>query len=202
MNYGTYKDKYIQLKDTFLLQYELGREVPALIQLFALDSNEYDMQWRTVMTRVVGAIAGRRKGKTCLLIGEERMSVLALIAHFIFSKARPDLSVLTSSIHRNINESQLSQDVIAAFPKTSEVADISELMRTGFKSKDFLIAVFHEKQSTQIRQVVDHFGKGNRGILFVLDYARYPAESHYQAVRELGLRMVELPDGSGELMCL
>jgi len=50
--------------------------------------------------------------------------------------------------------------------------------------------------------VVDHFGKGNSGILFVLDYSRYPADSHYQPVRELGLRMIELPDGSGELMCL
>jgi len=50
--------------------------------------------------------------------------------------------------------------------------------------------------------VIDHFSKGNTGILFVLDYARHPADSHYQLVRELGLRMVEMPDGSGELMCL
>jgi len=92
MSYGTYKDPHIQLKDTFLLQYELGREVPALIQLFAENTKDYDIQWRTVMTRVVGAIAGRRKGKV--------------------------------------------------------------------------------------------------------------ADSHYQPVRELGLRMIELPDGSGELMCL
>jgi hypothetical protein len=100
MSYGTYKDKYIQLKDTLLLQYEEGREIPALIQILALDSKEYDMQWRTIMTRVVGAIAGRKKGKVCLLIGEERMSVLALIAHFIFSKARPELSIFASSIHQ------------------------------------------------------------------------------------------------------
>ena len=48
MSYGTYKDPHIQLKDTFLLQYELGREVPALIQLFAENTKDYDIQWRTV----------------------------------------------------------------------------------------------------------------------------------------------------------
>lgn len=202
MSYGTYKDKYIQLKDTFLLQYELGREVPALIQLLAQDSKEYDIQWRTIMTRVVGAIAGRRKGKVCLLIGEDRMSVLALIAHFIFSKVRPDLSIFASSFRQNINESEVCQDVINAMPKNSEISDLGELMRAGFKTKGFLIAVLHEKQSTQIRQVLDHFGQGNTGILFVVDYARYTASSHYQPARDMGLRMVELLDGSGELMCL
>jgi hypothetical protein len=202
MSYGTYKDPYIQLKDTFLLQYELGREVPALIQLLAENSKDFDIQWRTVMTRVVGAIAGRRKGKVCLLIGEERMSVLALIANFIFSKTRPELSIYSTSITHKISESPLCQDVIAAMDKNSEIADVTELMRAGFKTKGFLIAVLQEKQSTQIRQVVDHFSKGNSGILFVLDYARHPADSHYQHVRELGLRMIELPDGSGELICL
>lgn len=202
MSFGTYKDKFIELKDTFLLQYELGREVPALIQLLAQESKEYDIQWRTLMTRVVGAIAGRRKGKICLLIAEERMSVLALIAHFIFSKARPELSIFAASIHQNISESSLCQDVIATMRPNSEIADVSELMRTGLKTKGFLIAVLHEKQSTQIRQVIDHFSQGNTGILFVIDYARHSASSHYQPVRELGLRMVELPDGSGELMCL
>jgi hypothetical protein len=202
MSYGTYKDKFIELKDTFLLQYELGREVPALLQLFAQDSKEYDIQWRTIMTRVTGAIAGRRKGKVCLLIGEDRMSVLALIAHFIFSKIRPDLSIFASSLRQNISESVMCQDAIDTMPKQSEVSDLSELMRAGFKTKGFLIAVLHEKQSTQIRQVIDHFSQGNTGILFVIDYARHSASSHYQPVRELGLRMVELPDGSGELMCL
>jgi len=202
MSYGTYKDKYIQLKDTFLLQYELGREVPALVQLLAKDSKEYDIQWRTVMTRVVGAIAGRRKGKVCLLIGEARMSVLALVTNFIFSKIRPDLSIFAASIHRNINESPLCQDVISGMPPNSEVSDVSDLMRAGLRTKGFLIAVLHEKQSTQIRQVIDHFGQGGSGILFVLDYAHYPADSHYQPVRDLGLRLVEMPDGSGELMCL
>lgn len=202
MSYGTYKDKYIQLKDTFLQQYELGREVPALLQLLAQDSKEYDIQWRTIMTRVVGAIAGRRKGKVCLLIGEDRLSVLALIAHFIFSKARPDLSIFASSFRQNINESAVCQDVIDAMPKNNEMSDLGALMRAGFKTKCFLIAVLHEKQSTQIRQVLDHFGQGNTGILFVLDYARYSASSQYQPARDMGLRMVELPDGSGELMCL
>jgi len=202
MSYGTYKDPHIQLKDTFLLQYELGREVPALIQLLAENTNEYDIQWRTVMTRVVGAIAGRRKGKVCLLIGEERMSVLALIANFILSKTRPELSIYAASIKHKINDSPMCRDVMAAMDKDSEVPDAGELMRAAFKTKGFLIAVLQEKQSTQIRQVVDHFGKGNSGILFVLDYARYPADSHYQPVRELGMRMIELPDGSGELMCL
>lgn len=202
MSYGTYKDKYIQLKDTLLLQYEEGREVPALIQLFAKESKEFDMQWRTIMTRVVGAIAGRKKGKVCLLIGEARMSVLALISHFIFSKTRPDLSIFATSLRQNINESMLCHDVIEAMTQSNVLPDLGELMRASFKTKGFLIAVLHEKQSTQIRQVIDHFDKGNSGILFVLDYARYPADSHYQAVRELGLRMVELPDGSGELMCL
>lgn len=202
MSYGTYKDKYIQLKDTFLLQYELGREVPALIQLFAQDSKEYDIQWRTIMTRVVGAIAGRRKGKVCLLIGEKRMSVLALIAHFIFSKSRPDLNIFTASLRQNIIDSAVCQDVIAMMPQSNEISDLGELMRAGFKTKGFLIVVLHEKQSTQIRQVLDHFGQGNTGILFVLDYGRYPADSHYQPARDLGLRLVEMPDGSGELMCL
>ncbi len=202
MSYGTYKDSYIQLKDTFLLQYELGREVPALIQLLAENSKDYDIQWRTIMTRVVGAIAGRRKGKVCLLIGEERMSVLALIANLLFSKTRPDLSIHATWIRHKISDSPLCRDVIAAIDKDSEVSDMGELMRAGFKNKGFLIAVLQEKQTTQIRQVIDHFSKGNTGILFVLDYARHPADSHYQLVRELGLRMVEMPDGSGELMCL
>ena len=137
MSYGTYKDSYIQLKDTFLLQYELGREVPALIQLLTESSNDYDIQWRTIMTRVVGAIAGRRKGKVCLLIGEERMSVLALIANLLFSKTRPDLSIHAASIRHKINDSPLCQDVIAAMDKDSEVPDMGELMRAGFKNKGF-----------------------------------------------------------------
>ena len=202
MSYGTYKDPHIQLKDTLLLQYEVGREIPALIQLLAENPNDYDIQWRTVMTRVVGAIAGRRKGKVCLLIGEEHMSVLALIANFIFRKTRPELSIYAASIKHKIIDSPLSHDVIAGMDKDSEVTDLGELMRVAFKTKAFLIAVLQEKQYTQIRQVIDYFGKGNSGILFVLDYARYTADSHYQPVRELGLRMIELPDGSGELMCL
>jgi hypothetical protein len=87
-------------------------------------------------------------------------------------------------------------------PPNSEVSDVSDLMRAGLRTKGFLIAVLHEKQSTQIRQVIDHFSQGNSGFLFVIDYSRHSASSHYQPVRELGLRLVELPDGSGELMCL
>ena len=202
MSYGTYKDPYIQLKDTFLLQYELGREVPALIQLLAENVNDFDIQWRTIMTRVIGIIAGRKKGKVCLLIGEERMSVLALIANFLFNKIRPELSICATSFSHKIKDSPLCKDILADMVKSCEIADLSELMRTSLKSKSFLIAVLQEKQSAQIRQVVDHFNKGHNRVLFVLAYARHPAESHYQHVRELGFRMIELPDGSGELMCI
>lgn len=201
MSHGSYSDKFIELKNTYLLQYELGREVPALIQLLSESDKAFDLQWRTVMTRIVGLIAGRRKGKATLLLGDERLAVMALIAHFIFHKSKPDLTIHTASLWHNIQKTALTEDVVAQLPHDCEIADLSELMRAGLKTKGFLIAVFHEKQSTPIRQVIDHFSKGNPGVLLVIDYARHPAESYYQHVRELGLRMVELPDGSGELIC-
>jgi hypothetical protein len=47
------------------------------------------------------------------------------------------LSIHATSIRHKISDSPLCQDVIAAMNKESEVPDMGELMRAGFKNKGF-----------------------------------------------------------------
>ena len=60
---SAYNDKNISLKNIALTQFELAREVPAAIDLFANKPQMLDIQLRTIITKINAVLNNFRKKK-------------------------------------------------------------------------------------------------------------------------------------------
>jgi hypothetical protein len=82
----------------------------------------------------------------------------------------------------------------------SIVDSAREIVQRCTGGRDFLIIALEEKDHNEIRAVIDMFNNGRKGLLLVRDYAMLHAASHYEYGRERGFRVLEMVDGSGEMV--
>ena len=66
------------------------------------------------------------------------------------------------------------------------------------KQDSFFIGLFSSAAVNEAREILDAFSHGKNGILFVQNYSRLNSPSHHLYAAERNLRVLELPDGSGE----
>jgi hypothetical protein len=197
-----YSDKRIKLNDILLMQFDQGREIPSLLATVAKNLNGFDIQNRTMMVRMNGAVAARGKQDTTLAIGVSSISLYSLICTYLFGANADHLKILTLDPTVQMNESKFAKDLYNLISKTSLVTGLQDLLDKCAKSNDFLIICLPAEAKQEIQMTIEMFSKSRKGILFLTNYGLPESPSYYETVRNIGMRILELPDGSGELMSL
>ncbi|MFN5447409.1 MAG: hypothetical protein ACK5AJ_12235 [bacterium] len=198
---STYKDSHIQLKDILLTQFEQGREVPALIELLSVRPGGLTIQDRMLMSRIVAAKASRKNEPTTVAIGIEALALMGPILTFMFgTKAKQPL--LCFQPRPKCRESEIARELNDMIKDDSIVTSARDIVQRCTGGKDFLIIALEEKDHNEIRAVIDMFNNGRKGLLLIRDYAMVHAASHYEYGRERGFRLLEMVDGSGELVSI
>lgn len=195
----SYKDSHIQLSNVLLMQFEQGREVPALIDWLAIRPGSLTMQDRMLMSRVVAARASRRNEPATVAIGVERLSVLATMMAFMFG-TNAKQPIWTTDPTPRCRDADICRELNRMIPEENLVESARELVQRCAKGKDFLIILLSQEDHNEIRAVIDMFDAGRKGLLLIRDYGLTHAASQYEYGRERGFRLLETPEGSGELI--
>ena len=95
---STYNDKNLSLKNIALTQFEMAREIPAAIDLFAKQPQTLDMQTRMLILKVNAAIHNlKSKNKITLAIGVDFLSFLNPMIAFLHGDKKERLETIKSS---------------------------------------------------------------------------------------------------------
>ncbi len=198
---STYKDRNLQLDGILLTQFEQGREVPALLESLAQRPGSLTMQERMLISRIVAAVGARRGKPVTVALGSPALALAAPVLQFIFGAERK-LNCVGLDPRPRMRDSAFAQDLLAPLSTDGFVADAREAIQRTRDGKDFLVAALDQTDGNEIRAVIDQFERGRAGLLLVRDYAMVHAATHYEYGRLKGFRLLELPDGSGELLSL
>lgn len=198
---STYKDRNLQLDGILLTQFEQGREVPALIESLAQRPGSLTIQERMMISRIVAAVGARCGKPVTVAIGSPSIALAAPILQFIFGAGK-HLNCIPIDPRRAVRDSAFAEDLLAPLVSAGFAADAREAIGRTRNGKDFLVAALEHTDGNEIRAVIDQFEGGRSGLLLVRDYAMVHAATHYEYGRLKGLRLLELPDGSGELLSL
>jgi hypothetical protein len=197
----SYKDSNIQLTNILLTQFEQGREVPALIDWLAMKPGALKIQERMIMSKVVAARGARRDEPTTVAVGVSSLSFLATLVAFIFGQSEKQ-PIITTDPTPWCRDADINREINKKIPAKNVVGSARELVQQCAKGKDFLIIVLNHDNHDEIRAVIDMFDAGRKGMLLVQDYGFATAVSQYEYGRERGFRLLEMTDGSGELIRL
>lgn len=197
----SYSDSRIKLSNVLLMQFDQGREIPALLHAVCKNPNTLGIQERTMMIRMLGALAGRRSQPTTLAIGVQSLAVLSVIHAFLNGVESPT-QLLTLEPSDNLQTSVMVEELRQQLKPSNCVTSSFELVQRCKMNDDFLIICLMADATQEINLVIEMFANGRKGILFIANYGYPEYPSHYETVRSQGMRILELPDGSGELMSL
>ena len=195
----SYKDSNIQLKNILLTQFEQGREVPALIDWLAIKPGALKIQERMLMSKVVAARGARRDEPTTVAIGVESLAFLSTIMAFIFG-VNDKQKLITTDPEAWCRDTDICREINKKIGAQNLITSARELVQRCAQDKDFLIIVLNHNDRDEIRAVIDMFDAGRKGLLLVQDYGFETAASQYEYGRERGFRLLEIVDGSGEMV--
>jgi hypothetical protein len=197
----SYSDSRIKLSNVLLMQFDQGREIPALLHAICKNPNSLGIQERTMMIRMLGALAGRRAQPTTLAIGVQPLAVLSVI-HAFLNGVESSTQLLTLEPSENLQASVMVEELRQQLKPSNCVSSSFELVQRCEMNDDFLIICLMADATQEINLVIEMFANGRKGILFIANYGYPEYPSHYETARNQGMRILELPDGSGELMSL
>ncbi len=149
-----------------------------------------------------GAVAARGKQDTTLAIGVSSISLYSLICTYLFGANADPLKILTLDPTVQMNESKFAKDLYKMISKQSLMTNLHDLLDKCSVSNDFLIICLPAEAKQEISMAIEMFENGRKGVLFIANYGYPESPSFYETVRNKGMRIIELPDGSGELMSL
>lgn len=200
---STYNDKNIKLNNIALTQFEMAREIPAAIDLFAKQPQTLDMQARMLILKVNAAIHNlKSKNKITLAVGVDFLSFLNPMIAFLHGDKRDRLETLSFPPQNYLKETKLQKELELLIDKTNIFSSDIEVVSNALKKDSLLIAIINAASINTARECIDAFSTGKEGILLVHNYSIEQSPSHHLYAVERGLRILENPDGSGECFCL
>ncbi len=199
---AVYKDQNITLFNMRMMQFDPGHDMPTLIQNLAKSPQLLDIQDRTLIARTVALLTARKDFPTTVLIGASELTVLTPLLVYLFGNASPKLKLLSLPTSAGVAESGLVADLLVQLKADNVADDIQTLVERASGRSDFLIAVLPSSSKDGVRSVIDQLTTGRPGVLLVKNYGHISQSGHHEYCRDRGLRMVQLPDGSGELCSL
>ncbi len=199
---AVYKDQNITLYNMRMMQFDPGHDLPTLIDNLAKSPQSIDIQDRTLIARTVALLTARKDFPTTVLIGASELSLLTPLLIYLFGNASPKRRLLSLPTSKDVADNVLVADLLAQLQPDDVEDDVQALVSKAGKRSDFLIAVMPSSSKDDVRSVIDLLTTGRPGILLVKNYGHITQSGHHEYCRDRGLRVVQLPDGSGELFNL
>lgn len=200
---SSYNDKHIALNNIALTQFEMAREIPAAIDLFAKKPQTLDMQARMLVLKVNAALHNlKSKNKITLAIGVEFLSFLNPMIAFLHGDKKDKLETLSLPPQAYLKETKIQKDLDSLIDKTNIFSSETEVISNALKKDNLLIAILNAASINPARECIDAFSTGKQGLLLIHNYAIEQSPSHHLYAVERGLRVLENPDGSGECYSL
>ena len=200
---STYNDKNLSLKNIALTQFEMSREIPAAIDLFAKQPHTLDMQTRMLILRVNAAMHNlKSKNKITLAIGVDFLSFLNPMMAFLHGDKKERLETISLAPGEHLKENKIRKELDLLINHTNIYSSDVEIISAALKKNSFLIAIVNATSINPARECIDAFSAGKEGLLLIHNYAIEQSPSHHLYAVERGLRILENPDGSGECLCI
>ena len=195
---STYNDAFISLKNIALTQFEGARDVPASIDLIVKESNKLDIQARTILIKMHAALTNFRIAKIAVAVGPKEYSVFNTILSFLHGDIKDRLVFFGPNPTDEQVDTPITREIMKDFSPANFATSETEVCRLLLEQDTFLIGVFSAGAVNDARNILDAFSHGRSGVLFVANYSRLNSPSHHLYAAERNLRIIELPDGSGE----
>ena len=200
---STYNDKNLKLNNIALTQFEMAREIPAALDLFAKNPQSLDMQTRMLVLKVNAAIHNlKSKNKLTLAVGIDFLSFLNPMIAFLHGDKKDRLETLSLSPQEHLKENKLQKELDLLIDKANIFSSDIEVISNAIKKDSLLIAILNATSVNPARECIDAFSTGKEGLLLIHNYAIEQSPSHHLYAVERGLRILENPDGSGECYSL
>ena len=198
-----YNDKNLKLNNIALTQFEMAREIPAALDLFAKNPQSLDMQTRMLVLKVNAAIHNlTSKNKLTLAVGVDFLSFLNPMIAFLHGDKKDRLETLSLSPQEHLKETKLQKELDLLIDKANIFSSDVEVISNAIKKDSLLIAILNATSINPARECIDAFSTGKEGLLLIHNYAIEQSPSHHLYAVERGLRILENPDGSGECYSL
>ena len=198
-----YNDKNLKLDNIALTQFEMAREIPAALDLFAKKPQALDMQTRMLILKVNAAIHNlKSKNKLTLAVGVDFLSFLNPMIAFLHGDKKDRLETLSLSPQEHLKETKLQKELDLLIDKANIFSSDVEVISNAIKKDSLLIAILNATSINPARECIDAFSTGKEGLLLIHNYAIEQSPSHHLYAVERGLRILENPDGSGECYSL
>jgi hypothetical protein len=199
---AVYKDQNITLFNMRMAQFDPSHDMPTLIQNLAKSPSLLDIQDRTLIARTIALLMARKDLPTTVLIGASELTVLTAMLVYLFGNASPKRRLLSVPTASGVADNGLAADLLVQLTSDNVADDMQTLVERASGRSDFLIAVMPSSSKDDVRSVIDLLTADRSGVLLVKNYGHISQSSHHEYCRDRGLRMVQLPDGSGELFNL
>lgn len=200
---STYNDKNLKLNNIALTQFEMAREIPAALDLFAKKPQSLDMQTRMLVLKVNAAIHNlKSKNKLTLAVGIDFLSFLNPMIAFLHGDKKDRLETLSLSPQEHLKETKLQKELDLLIDKANIFSSDIEVISNAIKKDSLLIAILNATSINPARECIDAFSTGKEGLLLIHNYSIEQSPSHHLYAVERGLRILENPDGSGECYSL
>jgi hypothetical protein len=195
---STYDDPFITLKNIALTQFEGARDVPASIDLIVKDVNKLDIQARTVLFKLHAALTNFNIPKIAVAVGLKEYSTFNTILSFLHGDKKDRIVFIGHDPVDEQLDSPITREIMKNFSSENFLQTETEICRLLLKQDAFIIGFFSAAAINEAREILDTFSHGKSGMLLIQNYSRVNSPSHHLYAAERNLRLIELPDGSGE----
>lgn len=195
---STYNDPFISLKNIALTQFEGARDVPATIDLTVKDPSLLDIQSRTLLLKIHAALTNFKLPKIAVAIGPKGYACFNTILSFLHGDKKDRVVFFGQNPEGQIIDNPITREIMKNFTPKNFSTSETELCRLLLQQDAFVIGVFSSGAVNEAREILDAFSHGKNGVLLLQNYSRLKSPSHHLYAAERNLRVLELPDGSGE----
>jgi hypothetical protein len=193
-----YTDANISLKEITLTQFELAREVPAAIDLFAEKPENLGIQVRTLLIKLNAALTNFKLPKITVGIGIEEYAFFSPLLTYMHGSKTKDLKIFSHNPTNSLKKTIVPNEVISKMNSNHFLNNERDISNAVLKEEGFLILLLSVRAVNEAREFIDALSTNKSGLLLIHNYSLTSSPSHHLYAAERELRLLELPDGSGE----
>jgi len=201
---SSYKDSTLALRGRRFGSLDPGREVGALVNLFAKDAVKIPWQSRALLEKLLTLIRARRLKRTSLVFGGVGLELELPALCFMYKRIiGQHLSVVLLNDYKfKEPETEVWADLWSTISSIVERVSLSEYLREERRDEVFHIYVLAAEAIDKQEQVLASFSDGLLGVMFVKDFALKKSKFIAETYRRTGLSITESADGFGECWSL
>ncbi len=193
-----YTDANLSLKEIALTQFEFAREVPAAIDLFAEKPENLGIQARTLLIKLNATLTNFKLKKITVGIGIEEFAFFSPLLAYMHGDKLEKIKIFSHNPSNTLKKTIVPNEVMKKINPSSFLKDEREICHAVLKEEGFLVLLLSVKAVNEAREFIDALSTNKSGFLLIHNYSLSSSPSHHLYAAERGLRLIELPDGSGE----